>query len=246
MRLEYITCSDMREHNEIDDIINLGLRYPMSEFAIQAHPSKFSGNMPRYIWFDTLVNAAKNTDINLAIHINSEWRTMVCGGQFPYEIKRLLDIKNDNNKPVIGRVQVNINGGNAPFRFYTSKVADLMRAYPNLEFIFQYTPKQKTRIARLDQTRTPFSLLFDSSGGRGILPADWAAPVSPNHKMGYSGGLSPDNIADNLDKINALLPHKYKTWIDAEGKLKDLGKFDVALAERYIQNALTWQAKHSK
>lgn len=242
MNLEKITCSDMREYNEIDDIINLGKTYPMAEFAIQAHPSKFSGWMPRYVWFDTLMHAAKMNNINLAMHVNAEWRTEICRGNIPYEIKRMWNLQRANGMPVIGRVQININGGKESFRFYADRVADIIRAYPNIEFVFQYTPRQRARLKKLDATGAPFSMLFDASGGRGISPLAWHAPVSKNHKMGYSGGLSPENVAENLDKINLVLPTDYNTWIDAEGKLKDpdTKQFDVARAEKYIQNAIRW------
>lgn len=242
MNLEYITCSDMREHNSIDDIIDLGKKYPMAEFAIQAHPSKFSAYMPRYVWFDTLMHAARVNDINLAMHVNSEWRTEICHGNIPFEIKRMWDLRRDNGKPVIGRVQVNINGGRDRFSFCAAKVADIIRAYPDIEFIFQYTPRQRTRLKKLDRAGVAFSMLFDASGGRGISPRAWRAPVMDNHKMGYSGGLSPENVYENLDKINLILPANYNTWIDAEGKLKapETKQFDVARAKKYIQNALRW------
>lgn len=246
MILEKITCSDMREYNEIDDIINLGKRYPMSEFAIQAHPSKFSGWMPRYVWFETLMHASRVNDINLAMHVNAEWRTKICRGNIPYEIKRMWDMRRDNGKPVIGRIQININGGKDSFRFYADKVADIIRAYPDIEFIFQYTPKQKNRIHALNKTGEPFSLLYDASGGRGISPDEWQAPIIENHKMGYSGGMAPENVAENLDKINLVVPAGDIVWIDAEGKLKDLDtkQFDPVRAEMYIQNALHWMEKH--
>lgn len=238
----------MREYNEIDDILDLGKRYPMSEFAIQAHPSKFSAYMPRYVWFDTLAHAASVNKINLAMHVNAEWRTEICRGNIPYEIKRLWNLKRADGTPVIGRVQININGGKDSFRFYASKVADIIRAYPNIEFIFQYTPKQRHRTNQLDTKNVPFDLLFDASGGRGQSPKAWRAPVMENHKMGYSGGISPENIAENLDKINKVVPAGYNIWIDAEGKLKDpdTKQFDTVRAEKYIQNALRWGARYSK
>ena len=246
MNLEYITCSDMREYNSIDDIIDLGKKYPMAEFAIQAHPSKFSAHMPRYVWFDTLMHAARVNNINLAMHVNSEWRTEICRGKIPYEIKRMWDLRRNNGLPVIGRVQVNINGGKESYRFYASRVADIIRAYPDIEFIFQYTPRQRRCINALDKMGAQFAMLFDASGGRGISPKSWRRPVSENHKMGYSGGMGPENVTDNLTKINMVLPANYTTWIDAEGKLKDpdTKQFDTLRAEQYIQNALRWLARN--
>lgn len=246
MKLRKITCSDMREHNEIDEIINLGTRYPMAEFAIQAHPSKFMANMPRYVWFDTLLHAARDTDVQIAMHVNSQWRTELCHGKVPYELRCMWNMRHNNGKPIIGRVQININGGQDIYRFYASKVADVIRAYPDIEFILQYTQKQATRLQRLDKTGEVFSTLFDASGGRGKLPNAWIAPAFTNHQMGYSGGLSPENVAENLAKIDSVLPRDYETWIDAEGKLKDpvTKQFDTARAETYIQNALKYELSH--
>lgn len=250
MNIEYITCSDMREHNDIDEIINLGKRYPMAEFAIQAHPPKFSPCMPRYVWFDTLVHAARVNKIKLAMHVNSEYRTELCHGNIPYALRRLWDIRRDDNTPVIGRVQVNINGGNDKFKFYAGKVADIIRAYPDIKFIFQYAPSQDARIKRLGKQNVPFSLLYDVSGGEGKLSRDsWGGIILPNHQTGYAGGLSPDNVVENLNYINTLLPADYSTWIDAEGKLKSPGPdekklFDTKLAEKYIERAISWQLKN--
>ena len=248
MILEKITCSDMREYNEIEDIINIGKLYPMAEFAIQAHPSKFSAHMPRYVWFNTLMSAVKINNVNLAMHVNAEWRTEICRGEVPYDIQHMWNMRRDSGKPVIGRVQVNINGGEQKFHFLADKVAKIIRAFPDIEFIFQYTPAQKDRIKKLDKTGADFSLLYDASGGRGISPESWDGPVMRNHTMGYSGGLSPENVCENLDKINCVLPKKYPTWIDAEGKLKapETKQFDIARAEQYIQNALHWQIHNSK
>ena len=246
MILEKITCSDMREYNIVDDIIDLGKRWPQSEFAIQAHPTKFSAHMPRYDWFWTLANACTVNDVNLAMHINSDWRTMICNGKIPEEINNFLKIKRYNGKPVIGRVQININGGDQNYHCYSKRVADIIKAYPDIEFIFQYAPRQNNRIRPLNATNAPFSLLYDASCGRGIMARKYRAPIMPNHKMGYSGGLSPENVAQELAKINLVLPYNYVTWIDAEGKLRnpETGHFDIERAAQYIQNAHSWNYGH--
>ena len=62
------------------------------------------------------------------------------------------------------------------------------------------------------------------------------------HCMGYAGGLGPDNIVDNLDKIN-VVANINTIWVDAEGKLKTDKKFDVALAKRYVLNVKDWVNK---
>jgi hypothetical protein len=64
--------------------------------------------------------------------------------------------------------------------------------------------------------------------------------------MGYSGGISADNIIGNLRKIDTIVPKDYETWVDAEGRLKSADlfnekpKFDVDLARAYITRANMW------
>jgi hypothetical protein len=115
------------------------------------------------------------------------------------------------------------------------------------EVIFQYNDNTKAAIEKLHQTGAEFSLLFDASGGRGVAPQTWQKPIYETHPMGYSGGLSPDNVVHNLREINALVPANIPIWIDAEGRLKsnDLfdnkERFDTQLARLYLERANNWE-----
>jgi phosphoribosylanthranilate isomerase len=66
-------------------------------------------------------------------------------------------------------------------------------------------------------------VLFDASGGRGIL-GDWHSPI-PGKICGYAGGLGPDNVLQELEKISAICNKPF--WIDMEGKLRTDDKFDL-------------------
>ena len=246
MQLEYITCSGISFNNDIEDIIDLGKKYLLAEFAVQASPKSFYKGSPKYEWFNTLLSSCKVNNIRIATHVNLGYCKDMCHGVVPCDLQDLWNVKRKNGEPAIGRVQININGGNDIFEFHADKVADIIRAYPDIKFIFQYTSAQHDRISKLDKKHVPFALLYDASGGCGISPDSWYGPVFPNHQMGYSGGLSPENVVDNLNEINEILPADYSTWIDAEGKLKSPdsnGKkvFDVALAKKYIERACRWQ-----
>ena len=78
MKLRYITCSDPREHNSIQDMVDLA-KLPHAEIAVQCHPSKMSAGMPRNVWFNDVLRVARNErNMNLAIHINMEWADSIC------------------------------------------------------------------------------------------------------------------------------------------------------------------------
>ena len=89
-----------------------------------------------------------------------------------------------------------------------------------------------------------FDVLFDDSFGEGVLPETRKAPLFEDVFQGYAGGLSPENVADELAKINKVA--KTNIFIDAEGKLKEDGFFSFNRAEKFVQNALDWQIRQNK
>ena len=249
MKLRYITCSDPREHNSIKSIIELA-HLQHAEIAVQCHPSKMSAGMPRNIWFNELLRETNQISrVHLAIHINAEWATDICTkGIIPDIILDWIKIEKQRNKPLIQRIQLNMPKYAAD-NIDVNAVRGVLYDFQNQEFIFQYNDKTKDAIEKLHKTNAKFSILFDASGGNGIEPLKWEKPIYENHPMGYSGGLSPDNVIKHLNKINAVAGDS-EIWIDAEGKLKSQtlfeGKplFDTDIASAYVRRANFWQKQH--
>ena len=249
MKLRYITCSDPRQHNSIASIINLS-HLPHAEIAVQCHPSKMTTGMPRNIWFNQLLHAAiEQRYMNLAIHINAEWANDICtNGNIPNIVYNWIQMERIHNKPLIQRIQLNMSKATAA-NINAGNLAQIIHDFKHTEFILQYNDNTKDAVEKLHQTGAKFSLLFDASGGNGVSPNNWQKPIYETHPMGYSGGLSPENIMQNLDKINAVAGDA-TIWIDAEGKLKsqtlfeEKPLFDVELAKAYVRRANLWQKTH--
>ena len=248
MKLRYITCSDPREHNSIDSIMELA-QLPNAEIAVQCHPSKMSKGMPRNVWFEELLSHAywAEKPINLAIHINAEWAYSICvAGKIPDIVLDWFKAQMCYDMPLIQRIQLNMSKAAAD-NTNVETLAKIIHDFPKQEFILQYNDKTKDTVEKLHQTGAHFSLLFDASGGNGISPTTWQKPVYRTHPMGYSGGISPLNVIQNLDSISKVVPLFRKVWIDAEGKLKspnlftEKPAFDVSLAADYVNRANLWQ-----
>lgn len=261
MNLRYITCSDPREFNDIHDIVKLGKLSPRVEIAVQAHPSKMSHGMPRNEWFHELLQYVIRDEhkIRLAVHVNQEWCDVICRtGKIPKELMEFFELCRGGNScsTVIKRWQLNMPTDTAN-NLNVDAVKKLMRMYPEKYFIFQYNTNTHNAIYNLYKSGAHFSVLYDASGGRGISPRFWNAPLFPNVPQGYSGGLSPENITDALDCIEAVVKRpteqpgengetiysvqdRNDIWIDAEGRLKTDDMFDVARARQYILNAENW------
>ena len=250
MKLRFITCSDPRENNSVKSIIDLA-HLPYAEIAVQCHPSKMSTGMPRNVWFNELLHAANQTSrVSLAIHINCEWADSICAkGIIPDIILNWMQIEKCHNNPLIKRIQLNMPKKTAE-TINANALAQIIHDFPNNEFILQYNNNTKDAVEKLHQTGAKFSLLFDASGGTGKSPESWQKPIYENHPMGYSGGMSNENVMRNLDAINAVVPENRWIWVDAEGRLKsqtlfeEKPQFDVDLARAYVKRATTWQKQH--
>lgn len=246
MKLRYITCSDPREDTPIEDILRLSQIAPNVEIAVQAHHSKMSFDMPRRKWFETLLKESLSmpTAPNLAVHVNLDWCDKFCQGILVPDLLDLFFLLREDGMPAIRRWQINIHGSKTKL-FKTENIGKLMKNYPNREFIFQYGAYEYHRMQRLDKNAANFSLLYDTSGGAGKLTKNWRAPLFEEHPQGYAGGLSPENVSENLDKIAKVAGSRTDIWIDAEGKLKTPGTktFDINRAKQYINAALSWQQK---
>ena len=265
MKLKYITCSDPREFNDIHDIVSLAQTSPRTEIAVQAHPSKMSNGMPRNEWFRELLDFVQcdGYKINLAVHVNRDWCDEICRkGVIPKELKPFFDLCRNNNvyDGLVKRWQLNIPSDTVK-KINFRALKRLFATHPEKEFIIQYNDKTSDSVAKLHNINARFSVLYDASGGRGILPKSWGAPLWSSVPQGYSGGLSPENVEENLSMISsrAVCPHarygknneviysleeRFDIWIDAEGKLKTDDKFDIARARQYIMNAENWLQKH--
>lgn len=245
MNLKYITCSDPRNHNTHDEMFDLWKMDPRVEIAVQMHPGKVSADTERYKWIKALVDSLyiRKPEYNLAIHVNNDWCDDICNGKIPDELKPLFRARYKSTfKHIIGRIQLNMPQKTAD-NFNPQKLKPVIDFYDKQDFIIQYNARTKDAVDELHKTGAKFQLLFDASGGRGIDVTTWCAPVFPGkHMQGYSGGMSPENVADNLTKISRVAG-AYDIWIDAEGKLKRDDKFDVNRAKQYIQNALRWDEK---
>lgn len=249
MNLRYITCSDPRENLSPISVVDLLRSSPLAELGIQAHPSAMAHGKPRYVWTQRVCEIAKDsrTPVNIALHVNYKWCDEICSGVVPSEIKSFLKHKNSYNfQPVVSRIQLNI--GDYTNKFDAEKLARVIKSWKKFEVILPYNKYTQSKIEELKKTGAQFSLLFDGSYGAGVSPEKWDKPAYDDVAFGYAGGLSPFNVRDNLDKISGVLPADYDTWIDAEGRLRDIttGAMDISLAREYLNNALAWHKQHSK
>lgn len=92
-----------------------------------------------------------------------------------------------------------------------------MHALPEVEFILQRNALTRPLWAPfLEQSAPPpnMSMLFDESMGMGVGGA-WAPPPPRHISFGYAGGLSPNNLTEQLARISEVAPGR-TLWVDME------------------------------
>jgi len=248
--LSYITCSDPRNDVPTDALIDLMEIDERVELGIQCDEYSMKKGTPRHEWFEELLKKTdeKFVEPNLALHINGAWCTDFCNGKIPPEIRGWLAAYNNTTfiQP-IRRVQLNI-GFNLN-EISPEGVADAIVFGGGREFIFPLNDDTEPFIRKLYEKTFRFSLLFDASYGAGMSPKKWERPIFYNIPHGYAGGLSPENVAENLAKISKAAGGWVKDdliWIDAEGQLMKPNSrhFDVDRASAYINAALEFVKKN--
>ena len=177
------------------------------------------------------------------MHVNSDYCRQMCLGNVPVELGDWMAALREDGTPVIGRWQINFSGCKDVVFDYANLV-QVIKNFADREFIMQYDSSvlNGAHLMRLraNMTIPTFSVLYDRSGGNGISPDQWPHPY-PGINTGYSGGLRPENISDQLNKI-ADVAGNATIWIDAEGGLKTPGtkSFDFARARAYVNSANKW------
>ena len=104
---------------------------------------------------------------------------------------------------------------------------------PTIDFIFQIDENRGHSIfdVLLKNKDRKFGVypLFDVSGGRGMSPDEWPSYIKDANYCGYAGGIGPDNIKEEIEKIKSLIEPTEQIWIDMETKVRSNNdeQFDI-------------------
>ena len=198
--------------------------YPFVEWGVLFRPDL--EGQPRYAsteWVQRLSRVASTASMRLAAHL--------CGS-------RVNEVLNGDDEflstlPALGfqRVQINataVNGVDiSRLKESVPALAGLMQKYPNLEFILQKNDEteplwegmlQSDACGPLGHLANNVSMLVDESKGTGVLASSW--PSTPEeYKIGYAGGIGPQNIEEVLNDVMKAAQGK-PVWIDMESSLR--------------------------
>lgn len=245
MRLNKIVLSGANEFTDAGALAEFGRKHELAEIGIQVSGDKAFFGSARYWWLHTLTFYVSSQN-RLALHLNKDWAEAFCAGKIPTELETFLKFRHHNGKLVFERIQLNFKIGREKTPNMDTLLATMKRYQPEHKFILSYNDSNKEFIRNIYKSGFMIdALLYDSSFGEGITPAQRAAPVFADVYQGYAGGLSPDNVTDELNKIGALVPPGKCFFIDAEGKLKgEDGHLSLAKCNIFLQQASKWNKQN--
>lgn len=217
-RRRVLTLTGADRHTDLYALGSLARENPWVEIALLVSESNSASRYWTFdeVWraidaLDRLVDAADQ----LAIH--------VCGTAARQKLYGDVNIRGLCAR--LGRLQLNGNPQEGHITQVRGRLLDT-RIITQVRHVGAALPNRYGR-----------DYLVDASGGRGVLPAEWAPPdldpssqvMSGGSGIGFAGGLSPENISRELPRILAMTSPGW--WIDLETHLRDdpgdEGKFSL-------------------
>lgn len=226
------------------NLMQIAKEFPFVEFGLLL--SRNSAGTPRFPstdWLKRLVGVFSqrplDMNINVSGHICGPWVKEIFLGAWPEDLPGTVQF-------LVDRWQLNTHGipHECDIEAMMQVILRRNQRY-NQEIIFQYDKANPAPLKAALESGLNVSALYDLSHGAGILPQQWERPESEGGKLlcGYAGGLSPENVAQQIDKI-AQVAGDDLVWIDAETHLRSLqdGRdvFDLEKVRRFLQAVQPW------
>lgn len=249
MKLKCVTCSGANEHTNVEKLVDLFYNYnDRASIGIQVSGDNASFGMARFWWIKALHYHLKEQEINLniALHLNLDWVERFCTGDVPDEVQHFLGLNYSDGDPFIRTIQLNFMIKHKD-DLKVETVGRMIKKYPDQTFVLSYNDANASFIKKLYDAGVKFELLYDSSFGGGIVPENRLPPVFSDIPQGYAGGLSPENVAEEIDKISKVIPANGQFSIDAEYKLKgEDGNFSLERCRNFLNEASKRILLHEK
>ena len=234
--LDKITITGADDSIKQEEILELSRQYPFVEWGILVSHSQIGcPRFPSEKWLKGLQILSQNIVMKCSAHVCGRWVRQICEGKWDW----LHDIE---TKIWMSFVRMQLN-----FHSYMHKIKQeefidgiKTRCPPSVrEVIFQIDNVNNDILNIARESSINAVPLFDLSGGTGRLPDMW--PTAMGCYCGYAGGLSPENVVEQLELIETVCGDR-TIWIDVETHVRseDNQQFDLDKVVQFIEAAKPW------
>ena len=228
MTLKHITFTGIDSRTDLQELQDIQRQYPIAEFGV----------LTSYHWYENgnryldpkLFPDLYGRELNLALHICGSMASDATEGLWKRINRHTLSML---EMQLFQRVQINI----ANRLWIPEKLVSMPT--PKTEVIIQQRSTNTELFERSlwgDEYGCPrlVSMLIDDSGGQGIDSPISIYSSAYNHKIGYAGGINPDNVAD---KLIYLLDNVRdgEFWIDMESGVRTDDWFDIGKVRKVLE-----------
>lgn len=212
MKIKTVTITGADNDTDINEMLKISKQFPFVEWGILFSPKRIGEERyPDMNWVTVLCETRLHKSFTLSAHL--------CGGY----TREMLMGKNDLSENywkilgVFNRRQLNFNSSKNEVD--VNAFLSLLEKQPEVEFILQQN-NANFKICQDVRNRNikNVSFLYDSSGGRGTIASQWKKPFE-DFFTGYAGGLSPENLEEELKKIEKVAGDS-EIWIDTETRVR--------------------------
>lgn len=241
--LEFMTFTGADDGTDIDALVAFQKNHTrgdqsLCEIALLFHPEKTGQpRFPHREWIDRYLDRARGGH-RTALHL--------CGPAIDQFLRGDPDLLVLAAR--FGRVQLNIFAHLYTLPFTSAQVDDAAATYQTASGGRVIVPMNEGNAAWVTKLANPdIQFLYDGSAGAGALARTWPAGTAARFE-GYAGGLGPDNIAAERQKIEQVAIGPY--WLDAETNLRTPGPtgprhtFSIAACQTTIEQ-LGWTSESS-
>ena len=220
MKLQHITFTGIDGKTDLGALWELQQQYPIAEFGVLV-AKNWRENGNRY-FNPSYLDALASRGLNLSAHLcGSIARAAVCGDFEPFrDWARSFPF-------IFDRCQLNIaTSKENPDFFEVCEDALLFE-----EIILQQKSVDDCDLYLKSNWNEYVTMLLDASGGEGI---DTSLVAFAGKKIGYAGGINPDNVAE---KLTFLMENEMvgDFWIDMESGVRTDDWFDIDKVRRVLE-----------
>ena len=249
--LNRVTITGADDSIEPEDLIGIYNDFPFVEWGILLSSSSFPDGRPRFPsedWLRRLYNVSTQEDrffdiggwmhvkkFPLSGHLCGKWVKDVMNGTWSF-------VKDTNRfiPNMFSRYQLNYHG---TAHELTDTFCDAFSEpwFRGRQVIVQCDGVNDNVYDQLQANKIVSAKFFDISHGAGVVPEEWPEATKGDY-CGYGGGLSPDNVEDQIEAIWERVPRGQLAWIDTETKVRsnDDEQFDLNKVWDFLKKCEPW------
>lgn len=215
--IKHISFAGIDCKTKIEDLQSIQKEFPLVEFGFISSKN-WMDNGNRYP-DPVLLKNFKSKGLNLCLHLCGEFarRPLKEGWN------QIEEFYKDNLK-LFNRVQLNVIGSKPKKDFKLTLLKNVQEVIIQQKSVFDMPIFEECLNSCGYEKLSRTSVLFDLSGGRGkyvkdfdVFEIEHQQPI----KLGFAGGISPENCVDVVKRIEANLPKEIPYWIDMETGIRD-------------------------